>query len=575
MTPHRRIEDHVTALYGPERAESICADLEERMRRMPLPPSGHRYRFGPADALLITYGHSLQTEGEAPLRTLKGFADGHLAGLFNTIHLLPFFPYTSDDGFSVVDYAQVDAKLGTWEDVTALGEQFRLAFDFVLNHVSAQSHWVRRYLAGDADFADTAIAVSPHCDLSAVARPRVTPLLTAFAHADGAPRWLWTTFGPDQVDLNWANPAVMLRMVEVMLDYVGRGAVLLRLDAVAYLWKTVGTDCIHRPETHRVVKLLRAVLDRVAPHVVILTETNVPHVENLSYLGDGRDEAQMVYNFTLPPLLLHTLLAADATVLSQWAAGLETPSPETTFLNFTASHDGIGLRPLEGILPSAAVDRLVDHSLANGGRVSMRTGADGRRQPYELNITYVDALRLAGRADPWHLARYMASQSIQYALPGVPATYIHSLLGSRNWHEGVERSGQPRRINRQPLDTSRVRRALADPESFRYAVFHAYRHMVRLRCRQPAFSPAAAAKVLDLGPAVFAICRQSAAQTLWALTNVSAQRCTVRLEAAGRELMDLVDGSPVAPSAVSLAPYQYRWLTDPARRGVADGTDRP
>lgn len=574
MNPHEPIAGHVTRLYGPQRARGILADLEARMGRMPAPFSGHRYRFGPADAMLITYGHSLQREGEAPLRTLKGFVDGHLAGLFNTLHILPFFPYTSDDGFSVVDYGRVDAKLGTWEEVTALGEKFRLMFDFVLNHVSARSHWVRRYLAGDADYADMAIAVSPDGDLSAVARPRVTPLLTAFAHQDGNPRWLWTTFGPDQVDLNWANPAVMLRMVDVMLDYVRRGADLLRLDAVAYLWKTVGTDCIHRPETHRVVKLLRAVLDRVAPHVVILTETNVPHAENLGYLGDGRDEAQMVYNFTLPPLLLHTLLEADATVLSRWAAGLETPSPETTFLNFTASHDGIGLRPLEGILPSAAVDRLVAHSLANGGRVSMRTGADGRRQPYELNITYVDALRLAGRADPWHLARFMASQSIQYALPGVPATYIHSLLGSRNWQEGVERSGQPRRINRQPLDASRVRRELADRDSFRHAVFHGYRRLVGLRCRQAAFSPDAAARILDLGPSVFAVCRQCASQTLWALTNVSARRCTVRLPAGDGELTDLVDGSRAAPGAVSLAPYQYRWLTRQAE-GVVPGGENP
>ncbi|MEE4608137.1 MAG: alpha-amylase family glycosyl hydrolase [Desulfobacteraceae bacterium] len=575
MEAERRIREHVIALYGPERTDGVCAAVEALIDRQPSAADSARYRFGPADAMLITYAQSLQTEGEAPLRTLKGFADGYLAGLFNTIHILPFFPYTSDDGFSVVDYTQVDSTLGTWEDVTALGEKFRLMFDFVLNHVSAQSHWMGRYLAGDADFADMPIAVSLHCDLSAVARPRATPLLTAFAHPDGNPRWLWTTFGPDQVDLNWADPAVMLRMVDVMLDYVRRGADLLRLDAVAYLWKTVGTDCIHRPETHRVVKLLRAILDRVAPHVVILTETNVPHVENLGYLGDGRDEAQMVYNFTLPPLLLHTFLEADTTVLSRWAAGLNSPSPETTFLNFTASHDGIGLRPLEGIVPPAAVDRLVAHCSANGGRVSMRTGADGQRQPYELNITYIDALRSADLSDPWHLPRFMASQSIQYALPGVPATYIHSLLGSRNWQEGVQRSGQPRRINRQPLDASRLRRALADRESFRYAVFHAYRRMVRVRCRQPAFSPAAEAKILDLGPSVFAICRQSASQTLWALTNVSAQRCTVRLAAAGRALKDLVDGSRVAPSAISLAPYQYRWLTDSAEGVVPEGADRP
>lgn len=574
MESDRRILDHVTALYGSDRAGGICADLEALMRRMPPASSRKRHRFGPADALLITYGHNLQRAGEPPLRTLKVFAERHLAGLFNTIHILPFFPHSSDDGFSVVDYARVDPELGNWEDVAALGRNFRLMFDFVLNHVSARSDWVRRHLAGDPDFADLAIAVSPRCDLSAVARPRVTPLLTRFPQADGIPRWLWTTFGPDQVDLNWANPAVMLRMVAVMLDYVRRGAVLLRLDAVAYLWKTMGTDCIHRPETHRVVKLLRAILDRVAPGVVILTETNVPHVENLSYLGDGRDEAQMVYNFTLPPLLLHTLLAGDATALSRWAGGLKTPSPETTFLNFTASHDGIGLRPLEGILPAAAVDRLVAKSQANGGRVSMRTGPGGRRQPYELNITYIDALGAADRNDPWHLARFMASQSIQYVFPGVPATYIHSLLGSRNWQEGVARSGQPRRINRQPLDAADISRALADPKSFRCAVFEGYRRMVRTRCRQPAFSPSASMAVLDLGPSVFAVGRHCESQTIWALTNVSARQCRVRLSGVAGELVDLVDGSRVAAAGISLAPYQYRWLTASPVAVLREGTHR-
>ena len=200
-----------------------------------------------------------------PLKILAEFAAKRLTAIFNTIHILPFFPFSSDDGFSVIDYSRVNPALGTWEDVAALRRHFRLMFDLVLNHVSAHSAWVKRYLDGDGDYAQLAIAIDPKTDLSAVVRPRPLPLLTPFKRGDGGTVHLWTTFSDDQVDLNWANPAVMLRMVALMLDYIRRGAAMLRLDAVAYLWKNPGTACIHLPETHLLVQLLRAILDRTAP----------------------------------------------------------------------------------------------------------------------------------------------------------------------------------------------------------------------------------------------------------------------------------------------------------------------
>ena len=563
MAIDRQIRTQITALYGPDRADAVCADIETLIDRMPAPAVPERYRFGPADVALITYGGSLQQDGQAPLRTLKAFVERHLADVFNTVHILPFYPYSSDDGFSVIDYARVDPALGTWEDVTALGRGVRLMFDFVLNHVSAQSPWVRRFLDGDNDWADLAIVVAPQTDLSRVVRPRTLPLLTPFERCDGQTVHLWTTFSADQVDLNWANPAVLLRMLGVMLDYVRRGAAILRLDAVAYLWKTAGTDCIHRPEAHRVVQLLRTVLDRVAPQVVLITETNVPHAENIAYLGNGRNEAQMVYNFTLPPLLLHSLAEGDATVLSQWAATLKTPSPETTFFNFTASHDGIGVRPLEGILPEAAIDRLVARTLANGGLVSMRDRPGGGQSPYELNITYIDALaRPAAADDPLLGTRYMASQSIQYALPGVPATYLLGLLGSRNWLAGVKHKSQARRINRETLRMPAVAAALDDTASFRHAVFNAYRHLIRIRRRQPAFDPQAAAEVVDLGPQLFCLRRRCAAQTLWAVASVSDGPCQACLTGAPATLTDLLDGTCWSREKIRFGPYQYRWLVE-------------
>ncbi len=386
--------------------------------------------FSQDDVVLITYGDSLIKAGEAPLKTLHDFAAGHLKGVVSTIHFLPFFPWSSDDGFSVKDFHRIDPDLGTWQDVTAIGTDFQLMFDYVVNHFSSEGQWFANYLADRDGFIDFAIEVDPSTDLSMVTRPRSLPLLSEYQKDNGRRVHLWTTFSADQIDFNFKSLDVLEKMIEVLLLYAQKGARILRLDAIAYLWKEIGTTCIHLPQTHDMVKLFRAVLDIVAPDVMILTETNVPHPENIRYFGNGRDEAQMVYNFTLPPLLLHAFARQDARLISEWAAGLQLESETTTFFNFTASHDGIGVRPLEGILPPGELDALIDIVRSNGGQVSTKRNPDGSDSPYELNITYVDAI--LGDGASGRVEKFMASQAVQYVLPGVPATYIHSLLGSRN-----------------------------------------------------------------------------------------------------------------------------------------------
>ena len=371
---------------------------------------------------------------------------------------------------------------------------------------------------------------------------------------------LWTTFSNDQIDFNFKSLDVLEKMIEVLLLYAEKGATILRLDAIAYLWKEIGTSCIHLPQTHDMVKLFRAVLDTVAPDVMILTETNVPHPENISYFGNGKDEAQMVYNFTLPPLLFHAFAKQDARLLSEWAGGLTLDSSTTTFFNFTASHDGIGVRPLEGILPPAELNALIDIVQSNGGQVSTKRNPDGSDSPYELNITYVDAILADPASD--RAEKFLASQAVQYVLPGVPATYIHSLLGSRNWTEGVALTGRARSINRQKLDAGQLRQELIDPDSFRSRVFTAYSHMIKIRRNQPAFHPNAAFEVLDLHPQLFAIRRDAADQELWAITNISDQRMDFTLSDVGITglVTDLVSNQAIDTRTMELKPYQYVWL---------------
>ncbi len=519
--------------------------------------------FSEADAVLITYGDTLLRDDEFPLQTLAQFMKNHLKGVFSGLHILPFYPFSSDDGFSVVDFFQVRPDLGTWKDIRALGKEFRLMVDLVVNHVSAQSDWFQNYLAGESGFEDLAISLDPETDLASVTRPRSHPLLTPFEKHSGERVHVWTTFSADQIDLNYASLDIFGKMVEALLFYVSQGATIIRLDAIAYLWKQIGTKCIHLPQTHDMVKLFRCILDQVAPGVSIITETNVPHAENISYFGDGRDEAQMVYNFSLGPLLLHALTTESARLLSEWCRDLTSPSDKTTFFNFTASHDGIGVRPLEGILEPIEIKHLIERMRKNGALVSMRQQTDGSDVPYEINITYFDALKNPNLDDdPFHIPRFLASQAVALVLPGVPAVYIHSLLGSRNWTEGVSKTGRARSINRQQLPADLVYTEIRKPDSERARVFQAYQHMIQVRRRQAAFHPQAQSHVLQLDDRVFALKRMNLGQKVFALTNMSTEHIGIDMGTVtnANKLKDLLSGRQVLSDSVTLGPYDVMWL---------------
>ena len=493
-----RIAARLERIYGSERA-ALC--LPQLLHAIEAAASGfgdHAPRkWDQSDIALITYGDMVSQDDGSPLSALHSFlVDEGIHELLSTVHILPFFPYSSDDGFSVIDYEAVDPKLGTWEDVQSLSSHFRLAFDLVLNHISSQSNWFEKFRKGTAPYTGFFHVVAPDTNLSEVVRPRSSPLLTSVETSEG-PKHVWTTFSADQVDLNFGEPALLIAMIEVLLFYVSQGAQIIRLDAIAYLWKRIGTNCIHLNETHEVVKLMRDVFTAVAPQVWILTETNVPHEENISYFGDG-DEAQMVYQFSLPPLLLDAFVQGDATTLMNWLKNLEAPPEGTTYFNFTASHDGIGMRPLEGIVPEQQVDSLVDAMSRRGGLVSTRLRTDGKHVPYELNITYVDAFSPDHGDEDYHARRFLASQAIMLALQGVPAVYFHSLVGTHNDVEGAEQSQHARRINRRKFHRDDLDQQINSQDTTSGKIYQGYRHLLKTRRAQPAFHPDAKQEALEL-----------------------------------------------------------------------------
>ncbi len=566
MRGYNNIAAILKRIYGPSRGDEAFNRIKPLLEEFPAREQEKAGFFSNKDAVLITYGNTLNRPGVPPLETLGLFARKYLKEAFSAIHIIPFFPYSSDDGFSITDFFAVNPDLGDWDDVKRLSRDFDLMSDLVLNHISSQSDWFRRYLNKEAGFESLALEVDPAEDLSHVTRPRTTPLLTPYKKSDGEIVHVWTTFSADQIDLNYNSLDVLEKMITVLLFYVRQGVSLIRLDAIAYLWKEIETTCIHCMQTHDMVRLFRAILDRIAPDVAIITETNVPHRENISYFGNGRDEAQMVYNFTLPPLLLYAFVKQDTTVLSRWAKGLGLACEHVTFFNFTASHDGIGVRPLEGILPAAEIDFLADYVKNNGGYVSCKCNPDGSETPYELNAAYADALSKLDDDDTVRAARFLASQAIQLVLPGVPGVYIHSLLGTRNWNEGVCQTGRARTINRRPLQYDKVLEEIETPGTLRHMIFSAYVRMLAVRREQPAFHPASPFEILDLSSKCFAVRRFCGQQTVLAVANVSEDTLSLDLPGIGGSgARDLLTGKPFSPGKISLPPFGVAWLADSGR----------
>ncbi|MEM0897901.1 MAG: sugar phosphorylase [Verrucomicrobiota bacterium] len=558
-----RILGELTLLYGNTSADEVLRDVEELIASWIPRVEKREFGWNERDIFLITYGDSIRSRHVASLELLQHFLVKYPGPCLTMVHILPFYPYTSDDGFSVVDFRKVDPDLGEWKHVEELSESYRLVFDAVVNHVSQESPYVEGHLNEEERFRDFAIEEDPDFDASKVTRPRTSPLFHEFVGKNG-PVKLWTTFSRDQVDLNYANPAVLLEILDVLLDYAGRGASMVRLDAIPYMWKKSGTNCVHLPQTHGFIRLVRAVFDAACPHVLVLSETNVPHQENLSYFGNGSDEANIIYNFTLAPLIIFSLTKGDATALTKWASTLEQVSDTCTYLNISATHDGIGMRPTEGILDESEREILTNLAKEHGGSVAMRSNPDGTKSPYELNVTFFDAINNPNDHKvpvEIQVRRFLAAQAITFVLPGIPGIYIHSLLGSRNDYRGRDRSGIPRRINREKLDAARLEADLSDTSSIRSQVLKGMLDLLRIRQRQPAFHPNADHELLEIDPRVVSVRRVSRdkTQTILALINVSADSIEIESGANSGGRFVISDRLMSEPT-VHLDPYEVCWI---------------
>lgn len=565
------VESHLKFIY-PEQDIPVLAEkilhlmgLDESQRK----EGGSQSAWSERDIITITYGDSIRENDKPPLETLGKFLREELLEVVNGVHILPFFPYSSDDGFSVIDYTQVNDSLGGWEHVEALGNDFNLMADLVVNHCSARSRWFDNFKQQKLPGKEFFIDVPKDTDVSQVVRPRTSPLLREVETLAGK-KYVWCTFSHDQVDLNFANPDLLCEMIVIIKLYLDRKVKIFRLDAVAFIWKELGTPCINHPKTHEMVRLFRTLIEYHSPDAVIITETNLPNIENLSYFGNA-NEAHAIYNFSLPPLILDAMVRGNSQHLKQWQMSMPPAQLGTFYLNFLASHDGIGLRPAEGLLREEQIDTLANTMQSFGARISWRAVEGGRNRPYEINVTWFDAMQgTVNGPDKWQIQRFICSHAIMIALEGIPAIYIHSFIGTNNYYEGVELTNHNRAINRYRWEYNELKDRLTDQDDAHARIFTKMKALLAIRIQQPAFNPNATQFTLHLSDEVFGFWRQSIKrdQSIFCINNISDQEVVIPLSSINLIILDdwidLVSGQTFdgLHEDLVLKPYQFVWLTN-------------
>lgn len=581
-----QLETHLQVIYQQNGLLEDVTDLADeliaimRLQQVKAIPGSHQNHWNQSDVLLIAYGDSLHHPQEIALQTLHRFLHEKCRGAISGVHLLPFFPYSSDDGFAVTDFFAVRESVGGWQDIKALAGEFRLMADLVINHASAKSEWYKAFLRGEGEGAGYFLTAEPDPVLSKVVRPRTSPLLYPVDTSEGV-KHVWCTFSQDQVDFDFTNPEVLKAFVKIMRFYLDQGVNIFRLDAVAFLWKRLGTRCLNLEETHEIVRLLRTLLEYACPDGMLITETNIPSRENLSYFGNA-NEAHCVYNFSLPPLLLNTLITGNCHYLKQWMMSMPPAQAGTAYFNFIASHDGIGLRPVEGLLEETEVEQLIETMQSFGGHVSWRALKDGRNKPYEINIALFDALQgTVNGKDELGEARFICAHAIMFALEGIPGLYLQSLLASRNDYERVKMTGHFRSINRHHWNYSDLEAALGDTENHHGRVFSAMLELLKVRKQQPAFHPNATQFTLHLGDKLFGFWRQSInrSQSIFCISNISDQPVPLLLADLNLittdQWQDLLSEQIFSDlhETVLLAPYQTLWLTNRWQEKAEPGSE--
>ena len=438
--------------------------------------------------------------------------------------------------------------------------------DMVINHSSARGLWFKNFLKKKEPGKDYFLTVNSKFNSSKVVRPRDHKLLKKikiFKKTD----YLWRTFSPDQIDLNFKNPSVLIQFIKIMIHLINNGVTIFRLDAIAYLWKENGSKCINLKQTHEIIKLLRNIINLLNVQTTIITETNLPEKENLSYFGKN-DEANWIYNFSLPPLLIHAFLFENSSYLNKWSKNLPSTKKGNCYLNFIASHDGIGIRPTEGLLNKKVLNNFLKRLKKNGSKFSYRKVQNKTKKVYEANITVFDALKKSDydKKGKFYLERYISAHAIMISFEGIPAIYFNSIFGTSNDENKFIITGNNRDVNRYRWNLKNISNKLRNHKTKQSIFYNNICSLLDIRRRQKAFHPNASRLNLNLGQKIYGFKRISKdrKQTILCITNLSSKIQKVKFYKKNQKMKNLLKSknNTIYKKFITLNPFETIWLSN-------------
>ncbi len=526
-------------------------------------------RINQKDILLITYADTIKSKNKKSLVVLEDFLNKFIKKTINTIHILPFYPSSSDGGFSVKDFFKVDKQHGSWKSIKSISNRYKLMIDVVLNHGSSQSNWFKNFLKTKGEGKDFFYSLDKEINTSHIVRARSHKLLQKFKTKKGY-KYLWCTFSRDQIDFDYRNPKVLLMFIKIIKFIMKQGPSIFRLDAVAFLWKRIESNCVNLDQTHAIIRLLRIILSYNKNKCMIVTETNLPFLENFSYFGRS-DEAHIIYNFSLAPLIINTLIKSNSSAFRRWSMSMPPAKDNNCYLNFLATHDGIGLRPLEGIISKNNIRKLIAPLKSFGAKFTYRKDKDNQLSVYEANISLIDAMSgtINGK-DNFTYDRFFCAHAIMLCFEGIPSFYIHSLFGTRNDYELLKSTKIFRSINRHIYDYDYLKKEIYDLNSHISKVYNQIIKLIEVRKKQRAFHPNATQYTLNISNNFFGLWRQSIdrKQSIFAISNVTNKKQVLSLDNINLlsmekwyDLLSLKEIN-IDDKNLTFKPYQSFWIAN-------------
>jgi len=500
------------------------------------------------------------------------------------LHLMPLFkapPKHNDGGYAVSSYREVNPQFGSMADLNTLAEELRaagisLVLDFIFNHTADDHIWAKKCVAGDADFKDFYI-IYPDRTMPDLFEQQVREIFPeehpgAFTQLeDGS--WVWTTFHSYQWDLNYANPNVFIAMACEMLFIANQGAEILRMDAVAFLWKKLGTTCENLPEVHTLIQAFNTIAKIAAPSLLFKSEAIVHPDDVIKYISD--DECQLSYNPLQMALLWSTLASREVNLLNQALAHRNTINDDCSWVNYVRSHDDIGWTFSDEDAAQFYINGFMHRTFLNNFYLGRFPGSFAHGVAFQENFKNGDcricgttaSLVGLGNNEPYAIERILILYSIVMSTGGIPLIYLGDEVGILNdmrYLDDEHKSADSRWVHRVVKDESLYEVAFRNGSSSTAKLYKGLKSLISLRKKSKALGGGKLNTFSINNPSVLAYQRENDGETLFILANFSER--TQEFEITDTPLLNKVWTDSITNNELNiqrnviLAPYQFMWL---------------